>query len=264
VPACSAVARAVANNQVQQVLVRAQSGVLRADGSGWLLDLEDGLTVPLRVRAVGSDSHELGLTIRADDLPNSGQPRSLRRARWAGSRLATSPDDVLESLVDAFSFAPADPERGRDGLRPPQLGGVHAVLGFWTTASTEPATVVMPTGTGKTETMLALFAVARPELLLVVVPSDALRAQIAAKFESFGVLQALEVVNRASLRPCVGHLRHGFGAVADAAVFASLCNVIVTTPSALNASSTESRREFGLVRPSWWTLSRLIRTSLTT
>lgn len=59
-------------------------------------------------------------------------------------------------------------------------------------------------GTGKTETKLALFAVARPERLLVVVRSDAVRTQIAAKFETVGVVHELEAVNRASLRPCVG------------------------------------------------------------
>jgi superfamily II DNA or RNA helicase len=228
---------------VHQVLVRPQPAALRADGAGWSLDLEDGRTVPLRARKAGSEAADLCLTLAPEDLAAEGGPRNLRKARWAGPRPAASPFDVLESLSDAFGFAPADPDAGRAGLRPPQLGGVHAVLGFWTTASAEPATVVMPTGTGKTETMLALFAVARPPRLLVVVPSDALRTQIAAKLETFGVLQELEVVSRQSLRPCVGHLRHGFKEVSDAAFFASLCNVIVTTPSALDASSPEGRKE---------------------
>jgi superfamily II DNA or RNA helicase len=38
----------------------------------------------------------------------------------------------------------------------------------------------MPTGTGKTETMLALLVAARPSRLLVLVPSDALREQVSS------------------------------------------------------------------------------------
>ena len=53
------------------------------------------------------------------------------------------------------------------------------------TRSTESATIVMPTGTRKTETMLALNAHQRFERLLVVVPIDALHEQIAGKFETF-------------------------------------------------------------------------------
>ena len=69
----------------------------------------------------------------------------------------------------------------RRSHRPPQgsahlsCGAVHSVLGYWTTKSPVPATVVMPTGTGKTETMLALLVAARLPRLLVLVPSDVLR-----------------------------------------------------------------------------------------
>ena len=57
------------------------------------------------------------------------------------------------------------------------------LLAARTTEPDEPMTVVMPTGTGKTETMLAVFA-ADPKRTLVMVPSDALRQQIAAKFQT--------------------------------------------------------------------------------
>ena len=56
-------------------------------------------------------------------------------------------------------------------------------------------------GTGKTETMLALLVAAQPQRLLVLVPSDALREQIARKFERLGVLQELGIVSHAALRP---------------------------------------------------------------
>ncbi len=103
-----------------------------------------------------------------------------------------------------------------------------------------PATVVMPTGTGKTETMLALLVAARPERLLVLVPSDSLREQVATKFETLGVLQELGIVSASALRPTVGRLSHGLSDTDTATAFAETCNVIVATPSALNACAPDA------------------------
>ncbi|MGX9901305.1 DEAD/DEAH box helicase [Arthrobacter sp. SA17] len=167
---------------------------------------------------------------------------TLARAEWVKpkpiSRL--NPNQVLESYRGAISFS----EGAEDypGLRPPQLGAMHAVLGYWTTNRTTPATVVMPTGTGKTETMLALLVAARPKRLLVLVPSDALRTQIADKFETLGVLQRLGIVSSSALRPVVGQIQHGFMTARAAKEFAEACSVIVSTPHALDASDPEARQ----------------------
>lgn len=87
----------------------------------------------------------------------------------------------------------------------------------------------MPSGTGKTETMLALLVAARPKRVLVVVPSDALRTQVANKFESLGVLQELGIVSNSALRPVVGQIQHGFTDAAVAKSFAQACNIMVTS-----------------------------------
>jgi superfamily II DNA or RNA helicase len=121
------------------------------------------------------------------------------------------------------------------------LGAVHAVLGYWTTKRATPATVVMPTGTGKTETMLALLVAARPTRLLVLVPSEALRAQIADKFETLGVLQELGIISSTALRPVVGRIQHRFDDTETASQFTERCNVIVSTPPALNQCAPEVR-----------------------
>lgn len=92
----------------------------------------------------------------------------------------------------------------------------------------------MPTGTGKTETMLGLLVAARPRRLLVIVPSDALRDQIASKFDRLGVLQELGIVSATALRPIVGRVGHGFSAENTAVAFAQSCNVVVGTPAALH------------------------------
>jgi superfamily II DNA or RNA helicase len=150
----------------------------------------------------------------------------------------SSPDTVLDSYRDALTFSEGSEDS--PGLRSPQLGAVHAVLGYWTTKRLVPATVVMPTGTGKTETMLALLVAARLPRLLVLVPSDALREQVAGKFEALGVLQKLGVVSNRALRPVVGRVLHGFAEPDAAGAFAGACNVIVATPSSLRASNPEA------------------------
>ena len=144
---------------------------------------------------------------RALKIPRAARQDSslLASARlvWIGNLAPSPATTVSASLESTFSFVLADGEAGTPGMRLPQLGAVHAVLGYWTTGATQAGTVVMPTGTGKTETMVALFASVRPERLLVVVPSDALRDQLAAKFESFGVLQEAQVIAPSALRPVV-------------------------------------------------------------
>lgn len=169
-------------------------------------------------------------------LPLGAAPGDpVTRAAWNIPRplLRTTPEQILSTFRSAITFNEGTSEA--PGLRSPQLGAMHAVLGYWTTKRMTPATVVMPTGTGKTETMLALLVAARPTRLLVLVPSDALRNQVATKFETLGVLQELGIVANTALRPVVGRIEHGFITADDAARFANACNVIVATPSALTA-----------------------------
>ncbi len=171
-------------------------------------------------------------------LPLGAKPGDqLKNASWHLPSVVarSSPAKVLGSYKDAITFN--EGTEHSPGLRSPQLGAVHAVLGYWTTKRAVPATVVMPTGTGKTETMLALLVAARLRKLLVLVPSDALREQVARKFETLGVLQELGIVTSGALRPVVGRVRHGFMDAEDAGLFADACNVIVATPPALAASS---------------------------
>lgn len=174
-------------------------------------------------------------------LPLGAKPGdSLTRATWnvpsALGRL--DPIDVLETYKAAITFNEGTGES--PGLRLPQLGAMHAVLGYWTTKRTTPATVVMPTGTGKTETMLALLVAARPTRVLVLVPSDSLRDQVASKFETLGVLQELGIVTRFAMRPVVGRVEHGFTKADNATDFAKACNVIVATPQSLSACHPEA------------------------
>jgi superfamily II DNA or RNA helicase len=226
-------------NQVRQLLV--PSGVFdTVHGTGQGLEVRNHFgSWPASTpdRPLGND--ELWVKL---DLGARGGDR-LDRAKWHRPTSITRrpPREVLDSYRDAMSFN--EEAANSPGLRRPQLGALHAVLGYWTANTKTPATVVMPTGTGKTETMLALLVAARPERLLVLVPSDALRDQVAAKFEQLGVLQQLGIISSAALRPAVGRLRRGFKTVEAAATYAMSCNVIVATPQAINACNAEAQEE---------------------
>jgi len=139
---------------------------------------------------------------------------------------------VAASWQDAFHLRESRPaENGRPavpGLRRPQIGALHAALAH-ATRSTEPATIVMPTGTGKTETMLALNAHQRFERLLVVVPTDALREQIAGKFETFGVLKHQDCLDASAVSPVVMRLSHIPTSAAYVDQIFDSANVVVTT-----------------------------------
>lgn len=140
-------------------------------------------------------------------------------------------DAARDSWRDQFAFREEAYEGGTlvcHGLRPPQIGALYMTLGHWK-AGIEPATIVMPTGTGKTETMVALLAKERLACLLVIVPTDPLRDQVASKFLSFGLLKAFGVVGQGAAYPVVGVLRKRPRSAADVAQLFGCCNVVVTT-----------------------------------
>lgn len=139
---------------------------------------------------------------------------------------------VRDSWMNAFTFVEEQRDDTgkiiRSGLRPPQLGALHATLAHWSVAD-KPATIVMPTGTGKTETMLALLAVTKIEHLMVVVPNAALRDQIADKFATFGVLKKAEALSKNAETPVVAVLEGRPSSVDQVEDIFSRANVIITT-----------------------------------
>jgi len=137
-------------------------------------------------------------------------------------------DDVLNSWRNSFSYTLEEPENSIVGLRTPQIGAIHATLAHWA-VSTETATIVMPTGTGKTETMLSVLIIKRCQRLLVIVPTDVLRTQISGKFLGLGILKEISVASKDALFPIVGILRHIPKTVDEVDNFFMKCQVIVTT-----------------------------------
>ena len=99
--------------------------------------------------------------------------------------------EIVASWENKFSFIKGSADK--PGLRAPQIGALHALMAHIENPK-EPAIVVMPTGTGKTETMLSFLVANQCEKVFVVVPSDALRKQTYRKFHSLGLLRKIGIV----------------------------------------------------------------------
>lgn len=149
-----------------------------------------------------------------------------------------------ESWKGAFYFAGEDTvSAGTVALRRPQVGALHAIHAHWSVAE-GVATVVMPTGTGKTETMLATAVSGQCHRILVLVPTDALRTQIAEKFLTLGILkdERCVVLSAAAQRPVVAVLTSAPRDVAEVDAVFGLCNVVVTTSQLAARCSPEVKQ----------------------
>lgn len=249
----------VAGNAIRQLLHLARTAKvaarrLNARGApdGFTLDIEGGgSTLLLDRKPRGDEGFEQVLVCRPGRLPADPALQSAELdAVWAkvskGASEWQAPGAAAEaaraSWADAFTFR----EESRDskgqvlaqGLRPPQVGALYAALAHWRGAG-DPATVVMPTGTGKTETMLAIMARESMNRLLVVVPSTALRGQISDKFETLGLLRTLGVLAEGAHYPVVGTLKHRPRTVEAAEQLFLRCNVVVANMQVLQGCEPE-------------------------
>ena len=227
-------------NTFRQLQVPTQDAVLGFSDGHYATLSGGGTAVLTKDRRSPGDG--LALKAPADRVSDPAANFDDVELTWLTSNGPEAPEEIRDSYVDAFSYLEADPDLGRSGLWAPQLGAIHSVLGYWTTGAGDPATVVMPTGTGKTEAMIGLFVAGRIERVLVIVPSDALRTQIADKFERLGVLPKAGVIGAHARLPVVGRLRHGFSSLDNARQFVDGCNVIVTTPQALLSKRSDEAR----------------------
>lgn len=185
-------------------------------------------------RAVPTDG-EMLLHTTTGYFPTSKEEIKAIKARWLAPRAKTSADEanpaeVRESWRKQFFFQEEEVEGEtivQYGLRPPQTGALYAALAHWK-VSQQPATIVMPTGTGKTETMLALLVQQRLPRLLVVVPNLALRGQIERKFLTLGLLKKLGVVGEEALFPIVACLSKQLTTAEQMEATIAASNVIIT------------------------------------
>lgn len=152
-----------------------------------------------------------------------------------------TPDEVLNSWANQFVFK-EEVDEEHPGLRKPQLGALHAVLGHFL-APNDVATVVLPTGTGKTETMLSAMVAGKCKKLLITVPSSALRNQMFGKFKTLGVLKMPKfgVVGDGALYPIVGVVNTAFETADDLSAFINQCNVVITTMQIIDSAPQDQQ-----------------------
>lgn len=181
-------------------------------------------------------SRNLYIPSTSEELSSSGCLRWIRPILSVinlsdPSELELRCKDITSSWKDKFLFTEEEKiseTEIKKGFRSAQIGAVHAVLAHWK-VSDKPATIVMPTGTGKTETMLALLVHQQLNKLLVVVPTDALRTQISDKFIELGLLQELNMLGGDIQYPIVGIFEHQPKTEEELFQFFKSCNVVVTT-----------------------------------
>jgi len=144
-----------------------------------------------------------------------------------------SPSKVINSWTNQFTIRKENLTKNKVGLRNPQVGALHAILSHWS-YSNEIGTVVMPTGTGKTETMLSVLISEQLEQVLIIVPTSPLRKQISNKFINLGLLNTLGLITNKVVHPNVGVITNSFDTTQNARAFFKKCNVIVATASILD------------------------------
>lgn len=155
------------------------------------------------------------------------------------------PSTVLKSW-EKYPLHIVKAEGDKVGLRTPQFGAYSAVAAHWS-VSNAPATISMPTGTGKTDTMIAIMLGHCCSKLLIVVPSDALRSQIANAFSTLGILKELLLINNHVNEPVVGVINSRPSNAKELLAFSMNCNVIVATQQVLNSIDSTIMAEFSSI-----------------
>ena len=112
-----------------------------------------------------------------------------------------SKKDIIKSWDNSINYDLLEKK-----LRKPQLGALYALKSHFTISNNE-ATVVMPTGTGKTETMLSYIVSEKIEQVLIILPSILLRDQTYNKCKTLGLISQFKILNENALLPNVCMLK---------------------------------------------------------
>jgi superfamily II DNA or RNA helicase len=155
-----------------------------------------------------------------------------------------SPNDITLTWKDTLSLLQEEVVEEsvvREGLRIPQLGAYYRVLSHWSVTS-DHAIIVLPTGVGKTDTMITIMVGCMCKRILIVVPSKALRNQIAKRFSEFGVLKKYGLINQSAKEPIVRIQKKLFKTLDEIDSICESCNIIIATAS-LFASFPEGHLE---------------------
>ncbi|WP_434730624.1 DEAD/DEAH box helicase [Rhizobium binae] len=197
----------------------------------------------LRHKGAKRRPSSLPVVTSVEEFDRANPPTSLT-LRWDRAEVlldrANTPEKLLDTWAHQFSFR-LEGDNDEPGLRLPQIGALHAIAAHFAVGETfEPATVVLPTGTGKTETMLAAQVYLRPEHTLVLVSGVPLRDQIEDKFLSLGYLPRALAIPPELAGPRVAVIAGGIRSADEAEALLKQANVFITLPNSLDASHPEA------------------------
>lgn len=136
-----------------------------------------------------------------------------------------------------FQFVAENLAKKVPGFRKPQLAALHLALGSLITFDSSNSTMnfIMPTGTGKTDTIFAILIAAAMKRTLILVPSDNLREQMGARLMSLEKLRAIGAIGEAVLSPNVYLMK---GGIAEPEIDQlENFDVIIATPNSLHQLS---------------------------
>lgn len=142
-------------------------------------------------------------------------------------------DIIVNSWKEAYSEK-VSREKNEKGLRAPQFGALSAIRAHWITSnSPTSATVVMPTGTGKTETIFTTIISERIRTTLIIVPSNLLRKQMFEGATQFGILPSLDMVSSEGIFPNCILYKSGISEELEEEFLVELnnANIIISTPT---------------------------------
>lgn len=127
-----------------------------------------------------------------------GRDNKLSRCTDSEGRIFNR-DEIINSWKESYHERVSRNEV-EIGLRLPQFGALSAIRAHWAT-SNSPATIVLPTGTGKSETMYTTIISERITSTLIIVPSNLLREQIFEGARHFGILPKLQMISEEAIYP---------------------------------------------------------------
>ncbi len=123
------------------------------------------------------------------------------------------------------------------GLRNAQIGSIHAIASHFTLRAksgyTDPALVVMPTGSGKTAVLLASAYLLRAERVLIISPSRAVRNQIADEAATLAILKNIGVLPKNLDAPRVHEVSSRLSSTGDWNNLSSF-DIVVGTPNSVS------------------------------
>lgn len=149
---------------------------------------------------------------------------------------AISANEIANSYCNGFKENVED--NGRGGLRIPQFGALSSIRANWTIGN-DALTIVLPTGTGKSETMLAAILAGKIKRSLIIVPNHLLRNQTYDRARTWGILRKIGCVNGDVLNPNTLCLKSGFKDFESFSTIVESSNIIVSTMSLVNKMSKE-------------------------